>query len=406
MLPFLKAPLLPNIDFYETSRLQLTWNIHLLLIIGLVPLIIVSFFSQPFYSGYYAVALLLILVSTLLIRRTGNYRVFSVLVSSLLYLMILISMFQVDTYVHFIEPFWLLVLVVYIYFIHGKIAGGIAILGTVISTILFLLFFLKPSVGNIIDMNFIESLSMGLEFSICLSLVGYILHQFIFLKNHAELELRMMNMALRKEKDIVESRDKEKTILLQEIHHRVKNNLQIVMSLLRMQSTKIESEEAKVHFNDAINRILTMSLIHQKLYESDNLSAIDLSVYLEDLASDVLRSSQAPHTIQKSFTIEIPEIGMKTIVPIALIITELISNSAKHAFDETEHAEIKLGVRYIDNSDQIELKYSDNGTWKDSNRDSFGTQLIEALTEQLEGNCELNISSHGSHYAFCFNQLD
>lgn len=406
MISFFKAPEHPNIDLYETTRLRLTWNIHLLLILALIPLIFVSVYSQPFYSVYYGIALTLILVSLVLIKRTGNYRIFSVIVASMLYLMIVISMYKVDTYVHFIEPFWLLVLVMYLYFIHGKIAGGVAILGTIITTIVFLLFFLKASVVNIVDMNMIESLSMGLEFSVCISLVGYILHQFIFLKNHAELELKMMNTALRKEKDIVESRNNEKTILLQEIHHRVKNNLQIVMSLLRMQSTKIESEEAKIHFNDAINRILTMSLIHQKLYESDNLSAIDLSEYLGELASDVLRSSQVPYNIEKSFSIEIPEIGIKTIVPIALIITELISNSAKHAFDNEEHPEIRLSVKHFDNSDQIELKYSDNGTWKESNRDSFGTQLIEALTEQLEGNCELDFGSEGTHYIFRFNQLD
>lgn len=406
MFPFLKTPVLPKYDFYESTRLRLTWNIHLLLILALVPLIAVSFYSQPFYAGYYGIALSIIFISLVLIRRTGNYRIFSVLVSSLLYLMVLISMFKIDDYVHFIEPFWLLLIVIYIYFIHGKMAGGMAILGTIVSTLVFFLIALRSSVENIADLDLIQSLSLGLEFSVCISLVGYILHQFIFLKNHAELELKMMNTALRKEKDIVESRDREKTILLQEIHHRVKNNLQIVMSLLRMQSAKIESEEAKVHFNDAINRILTMSLIHQKLYESDNLSAVDLSAYLEELASDVLRSNQVPQKIEKSFRIEIHEIGMKTIVPIALIITELISNSAKHAFDATENPEIKLCVKHLSNSDQIELKYSDNGSWKSSDRDSFGTHLIEALTEQLEGNCSLNVDSSGSHYVFQFNQLD
>ena len=88
MFPFLKTPVLPNYDFYETTRLRLTWNIHLLLILALIPLIAVSFYSQPFYAGYYGIALALIFISLVLIRKTGNYRIFSVLVSSLLYLMI------------------------------------------------------------------------------------------------------------------------------------------------------------------------------------------------------------------------------------------------------------------------------------------------------------------------------
>lgn len=255
-------------------------------------------------------------------------------------------------------------------------------------------------------MNFVQLLTMGFEFCISLSLVGYILHQFIFMKNHAEMELRLMNDALRKEKEIVESRDKEKTILLQEIHHRVKNNLQIVMSLLRMQSTSIESPEAKEHFNDAINRILTMSLIHQKLYESENLSAVDLSEYIESLTTDILRSTGVSKTIEKSFHIEVPAIGMKTLVPIALIITELISNSAKHAFGETENPRIELIVRVKSNSLNLEMLYSDNGKWKPSTKESFGTQLIEALTEQLDGEFTIDTSENGTAYLFLLSNLD
>ena len=407
MLSFLKAPIHPNIDFYGTTKLRLTWNIYLLLLISLIPLITISVFTRSVYVFYYSASLLLILVSLLIIRRTGNYRVVSAFLCCTLYSMILLSMFSIDNYIHYLEPFWALVIVLYVYLIHGEKWGAVAIIATTISTSLFFVITLNSTIGNLNEMTFFQSLSMGLELSICLSLIGYILHQFIFLKNHAELELRMMNTALRREKDIVESRDKEKTILLQEIHHRVKNNLQIVMSLLRMQSTKIASPEAKEHFNDAINRVLTMSLIHQKLYESENLSAVDLSEYIESLASDVLRSNQIPRVIDKSFSIEVPEIGMKTIVPIALIITELISNSVKHAFDKTEHPKIKLSVRLIEDSNELELKYSDNGIWKESDKDTFGTELIEALTEQLEGSYSLDLCvQNGSLYTFRFKQLD
>lgn len=406
MFQFLAAPVRKDMDFYESTRLRLTWNIQLLLIISLTLLIGISITSQPHYALYYGGALILTLTSLLFIKRTGNYRIFSTFTASALYIMVLFSMFTVDQYVHIIESFWLLTVVIYIYFIHGKIAGSIAILGNVLSTIIFLLFFLKASIINIDQMNLYQSLAMGFEFSMCLLFIGYILHQFIFIKNHAELELKMMNTALRKEKAIVESRDREKTILLQEIHHRVKNNLQIVMSLLRMQSTQIESEEAKEHFNDAINRILTMSLIHQKLYESDNLSAVDLSEYLESLASDIVRSSEVPQKIEQTISVEVQEIGMKTIVPVALIITELISNSAKHAFGNTKHPKIGLCVRINEDSGQLELKYFDNGIWKESNKNTFGAQLVEALTEQLDGTFDLTVDGSGSYYTFQLSQLD
>lgn len=406
MLQFLTVPSLPDLDFHESNRFRLTWNIHVSLMFLFVPIITVSLFTQYFYAFYYGISLLLISTSLFFIRYTGNYRVFSIYVACALYFMIIYSMFSVDEYVHVIEPFWLLLIVLYVYFIHGKVWGGFAMFGTIVSTVLFFIINLNNTVENISEMGFNEGLSLGLELSVSLSLIGYILHEFIFLKNHAELELRLMNKALLKEKEIVESRDREKTILLQEIHHRVKNNLQIVMSLLRMQSTKIASLETKEHFNDAINRVLTMSLIHQKLYESENLSAVDFAEYIESLASDVLRSSNIPRDIDKTFSIEVPEVGMKTIVPIALIITELISNSVKHAFEETEHPEINLKANVTANSESLEMIYSDNGIWKDSDEDSFGVQLIEALTEQLEGSFELNIDETGSTYTFQFKQVD
>lgn len=406
MFKFLRVPVLSNFDFYETTRLRLTWNIHVLLVFALIPLIGMSIALNSIYIYYYSFGLVLLTASLIFMKRTGNYKVISVTVSTILYATVLLSMFSVDAYIHYIEPFWQLVVVLYVYFIHGKFWGGLTMFATILSTSLFFIFNLNESIGNLNELDFARLLSMGIELGICLSLIGYILHQFIYLKTYAEFELRMMNEALRKEKALVESQDKEKTILLQEIHHRVKNNLQIVMSLLRMQANKIETSDAKEHFNDAINRVLTMSLIHQKLYESDNLSAVDLSEYIESLASDILRSSQSPIQIDKHFSVEVPTIGMKTIVPVALIITELISNSVKHAFSDTENPQINLTVRLNAETDKLELIYSDNGTWVLSAESSFGTQLIEALTEQLEGEYTLEILEEISRYHFSFVQQD
>lgn len=406
MFKFLRVPVLSNFDFYETTRLRLTWNIHVLLVFALIPLIGMSIALNSIYIYYYSFGLVLLTASLIFMKRTGNYKVISVSVSTILYATVLLSMFSVDAYIHYIEPFWQLVVVLYVYFIHGKFWGGLTMFATILSTSLFFIFNLNESIGNLNELDFARLLSMGIELGICLSLIGYILHQFIYLKTHAEFELRTMNEALRNEKALVESQDKEKTILLQEIHHRVKNNLQIVMSLLRMQASKIETSDAKEHFNDAINRVLTMSLIHQKLYESDNLSAVDLSEYIESLASDILRSSQSPIQIDKHFSVEVPTIGMKTIVPVALIITELISNSVKHAFSDTENPQINLTVRLNAETDKLELIYSDNGTWVLSAESSFGTQLIEALTEQLEGEYTLEILEEISRYHFSFIQQD
>ncbi|MFK7784363.1 MAG: sensor histidine kinase [Crocinitomicaceae bacterium] len=406
MFNFLKAPLPADLDLYETTRMRMTWNMHLLLILALTAMTCIAANNQSIYVLFYGGSLFLILLSLVIIKRTGEFGLTSACVSTIIYLGILYSMFQIDGYIHYLEPFWALLVGLYVYFSHGKAWGGLTMITTVICTALFFLFRLNGAIEVLRSTDSVKLLSKGIEFAICLSLIGYIIHQFIFLKNHAEKELRLMNQALRKEKELVESRDQEKTILLQEIHHRVKNNLQIVTSLLRMQSNKITSPETKEHFNDAINRVLTMSLIHQKLYESENLSAIDFSEYIESLTADVLRSSPIQRNIEKSISIDVPEIGMKTIVPIALIITELISNSMKHAFKTTASPHIKLSAHSNADADSLEFTYSDNGAWKESNTETFGMQLIEALTEQLEGSYTLQLEESGSTYSFQFKRLD
>lgn len=406
MLNVLKYSPLPDTDFYESARNRLTWNIHLYLVFALIPLLIIAVFDKSPYAYYYGFSIFAFILSLFIMSRVGSFRIISIVVSIVLFTLVTYSMFTVDSYVHYMEPFWALVVTLYVYFIHGKIWGGLTLILVVIACSFYFLFNLNTNIGILNTISTDRLLYMALELAISLSMIGYILHQFIQLKNFAESELRLMNQALRKEKELVENRNEEKTILLQEIHHRVKNNLQIVMSLLRMQSNKIAAPETKVHFNDAINRVLTMSLIHQKLYESENLSAVDFAEYIESLATDVLRSSPVQRNIEKSFTVDIPKVGMKTIIPIALIITELISNSMKHAFKATNSPKIKLSAHNNSETEFLEFTYSDNGTWKESNAETFGTQLIEALTEQLEGSFELSLGDLGSTYHFQFKQLD
>src|SRR5690606_8061868 len=111
---------------------------------------------------------------------------------------------------------------------------------------------------------------MTIEFFISMFLIGFVMYQFGLINKYALKNTSEAFEELKSEKQIVEFQNKEKTVLLQEIHHRVKNNLQVIVSLLRIQSRELKSEEAKVGFQDAITRILTMSLIHQKLYEKES----------------------------------------------------------------------------------------------------------------------------------------
>ncbi len=182
----------------------------------------------------------------------------------------------------------------------------------------------------------------------------------------------------------------EKETLLKEIHHRVKNNLQVVSSLLSMQSRFIKDEQALGAVNEGQTRVESMALIHQKLYQENNLSGVNVKEYIEDLA-EVLRQSYTKDVdVDFEYQIDDLTIDVDTIIPIGLILNELICNSLKHAFPNQEEG--KINVRLQEHDGELQLEVSDNGVG--SNREvkekSFGTVLIESLAMKLKASVEVN----------------
>lgn len=406
MLNFLKSPFLKNADSYELARFKLTWDVNIFLSISLLILTIISLFEQSDYIIYYLTGFAMSMIALWYMRYRRLYKNVAISLAVLMYFMIIQSMYSLNGYVHYMEPFWALVITLYLYFVRGKVLGTIVLVATIVFTSFFFVFRLNATVELVSEMSTYRLVSMAVEFTICLIMIGYLLNQFINSSVIAEKELKRSNFALQREKKLVEKQNCEKTILLQEIHHRVKNNLQIITSLLRMQAEKIDSEETKTHFQDAVNRILTMSLIHQKLYENENLSAINLSEYVQSLCKDLLRINDNSQRIEQFLSIDCQQIGAKTLVPMGLIITELISNSVKHAFDTIENPQIYIEIKISKNRKNVRIKYSDNGVWKEPRRESFGIQLIDTFTEQLEGQYNRIIKPEGTVYHFDLKNLD
>lgn len=201
----------------------------------------------------------------------------------------------------------------------------------------------------------------------------------------------------------------EKESLLKEVHHRVKNNLQIISSLLRLQSDYIEDEKALTSFKDSQNRIRSMALIHEKLYQSRDVSNIDFIEYIRDLVSHLLRSYTATSQFV-NLKIDANNIWLNidTAIPCGLIINELVSNSLKHAFPQPSlDNEISIAIHPADGN-RFRLVVSDNGRgfpqgidFRDT--DSLGLQLVCTFTEQLEGAIELD-TRNGTAFIITFTQ--
>jgi two-component sensor histidine kinase len=186
----------------------------------------------------------------------------------------------------------------------------------------------------------------------------------------------------------------EKEVLLKEIHHRVKNNLQVISSLLNLQSRSIAHPEALTAFKDSQNRVRSMALIHEKLYQSGDLARIDFAAYIRELTSYLFRVYQSDAAaIQLRINVKDVFLSIETAVPCGLIISELVSNALKYAFPTSKKGEIVIELRPGPRGAYV-LEVRDNGVGFAPDVDfrhtsSLGLRIVNILTSQLEGTIEL-----------------
>jgi two-component sensor histidine kinase len=185
----------------------------------------------------------------------------------------------------------------------------------------------------------------------------------------------------------------EKEVLLQEIHHRVKNNLQIMSSLLYLQSKKVHDQDSFEMFMESRNRIRSMALVHEKLYQSTNLSQINFAQYVRSLANYLFRSRGVdPNVIRLRNDVDEVYLSIDTAVPCGLIINELVSNALQHAFPDGRKGEISIEFHPAQD-DKFTLTVRDDGVGFPQAADlttaeSLGLQLVNTLVNQLEGTVE------------------
>jgi PAS domain S-box-containing protein len=200
---------------------------------------------------------------------------------------------------------------------------------------------------------------------------------------------------------------KEKETLLHEIHHRVKNNMTVISSLLSLQRNNVDNKEAEAAMQDSQNRVQSMSMIHETLYRSDNFATIDLKTYLSELGRTIFQNYSISNKVQFKVEAENIMIGAKQASPVGLIVNELIANCLKYAFPNDREGEILLELK-TNKENGVELSVSDNGIglpesfdWRKS--PSLGLKLVRSLTEdQLGGSIDME-SKNGTKFTIKFN---
>lgn len=204
---------------------------------------------------------------------------------------------------------------------------------------------------------------------------------FLFLN----YRLKESRQKIKEQNESLEKRNHEKTVLLKELHHRVKNNLQIVSSLLNLQSIAVKDESAQNAFKDGQNRVDAMAMIHKYLYTTDELTHVDIQSYLARLVESIAYSYNFnKKNINYKFDIDSNPIDVDIAIPFGLIANELVSNAFKHAFKNMEHPELSVSLNL---TDFLIFEVKDNGQGMPEtieNKESFGMELVQSLIVQLD----------------------
>ncbi|MFD1550565.1 hypothetical protein DNU06_16440 [Putridiphycobacter roseus] len=379
----------------ELKRLKLTENVYFIAIICFLLIVFSAYFDQKMYFIQALGSLFIATICYTIVKKTKNYKL--AVFTNIGYAVIIhIIGFISGTYIgNHGGMFWIINITLFAFYTVGKRGA---------------LFYLVFNIMSLISLKILITLQIAppmndLFLSPDFPAVKYVLNLlactiiFIFMINKILKDFEQSQNALIQSNNSLKINTLEKTTMIKEIHHRVKNNLQVIISLLRLQLYKIDKEDAlTAPFKDSIYRISTMALIHEELYRGDKVNDLDLQFYLENLCADLISSYATNCAVSTQIQTEINRLHMDDMVPLSLIMNELITNSIKHGFIHKKEGSITIQILKQENG--ITFKYQDTGTWiPPSKPNSFGIELIETLIEHFDGSYEID-TAHGTTFTF------
>lgn len=369
-------------SFHKRSQVTLLCNIAL--VIGLTGFVvsIVGLVLGTYPTLVASLGNMIFAFVPLLLMRKGKIKLAAGIYFTLLLFLLFGSLIFNYGVMHIGSPFWIMMLNILVLYILGLRWGIVFLSASAVAFSYYLIFVLPISLEIIQELPKTIYYSVVYETIIALFFLGYTIASILRASRESDKLLHEQNEALLQSND-------EKTVMLKEIHHRVKNNLQVIVSLMRLKMHELNNTEAEAQYQDTINRVVAMSKIHEKMYSADEISNVNLEKYFLDLSNELMTTYQTDKKVSFEYDIDIDQLNLDQIVPLALIFNELFSNSLEHAFTNTDYPLIQLNMRMPDKN-TMELVYSDNGNWKQSEKDSsFGLDLIASLTEQLNGDLSM-----------------
>ncbi len=246
------------------------------------------------------------------------------------------------------------------------------------------------------------------EYSLLLHAVENALEKAKLIEENQEYQKNLEIMVAKKTEKINKALE-EKKILLKELNHRVKNNLNVIISLLSLKSNTITLEKNAIEaFNECSNLVYSMSMVHEELYQSEDLSEINMESYIEKLAIKMIEIYNPIVSIDYKLNIDDININISKAIPCGLILTELITNALKYAFnDSSKKGLLKIYFSKLEN-DKFQIRVIDNGPGIPDNIDlqnpeSTGLQIINILTSQIEGTLSAK-NNNGAEFIITFSE--
>ena len=238
------------------------------------------------------------------------------------------------------------------------------------------------------DKKLIRKQNLEIIFIVALLIGALLLAWFYYnfrVKQKSSALLAVLNANLESKNYLLDCKNAENELLLREIHHRVKNNLEVVSSLLALQSAQIDDPNTKYAMAESQNRVNSIGIVHQKLYQGTNLGAVEMKDYFLNLSESILESFGAEQRIDLKLAMENLDLDIDMAVPLGLIVNELLTNCIKYAFPKTDKGTITIKLHKLDNI--LRLEVADNGIGKSGfvHGTGFGGQLVSLLTQQLNG---------------------
>lgn len=397
-----------EMEFYEKREARMVNLFGWIALIGSIAGITTVFFIKAKYPTFIAMFSIFTAVAVLLLNYKGYYEVATYVFVFTTNVSIFIIIQQYDTNVGNYLYYFPMIFCVALVHNPTKVNANMRTL------ILFGMITISFLSAWIFDIDSLKNTTVSAEenkvlmvYNNCLTffitiILVYLVVKLINRQNNETLEILKQQ---RESQVIIAQSLKEKETLLAEIQHRVKNNLAVITGLLNLQTEKAPCEASKILMIESRNRVMSIAMVHERLYKKENLSKINLKIYLSELIQEIVKSFPTQSNEVKIFEeLDHIEMELTRAVPIGLIINEAVTNSLKHAFDGTiDKPIIKIKMQII--YDKVHISFADNGIGYSDNTkrkdNALGLSLIESLADQIDADIKFSAENGASlHLSF------